>query len=153
MVTASSVRRLTASDLTVLAEAHPALGELVPQWLREQERGLTLVLVAWAGATPTGSAQLVLDPTPPELRNVGVFASFRGSGHGTRLIEAAEREAAAYGSLRIGVGTDNPDARRLYERLGYRGTGEVTTTTYSYLDDDGVRRTATETAEELIKTL
>lgn len=153
MITAGSVRRLAASDLAVLSEAHPALRELAPQWLTEQERGLALVLVAWAGTTPAGSAQLVLHPTPPELRNVGVFESFRGNGHGTRLIEAAEREAAGYGAIRIGVGTDNPDARRLYERLGYRGTGELTTTTYSYLDDDGLRRTATETAEELIKTL
>ncbi len=43
-------------------------------------------------------------------------------------------------------------AAALYERLGYVHTGAVTTTTYEYVDDLGVTRTATETDEDLVKT-
>ncbi|MGO1312884.1 MAG: GNAT family N-acetyltransferase [Brevibacterium aurantiacum] len=47
---------------------------------------------------------------------------------------------------------DNPGARRLYERLGYRGTGEITTRTYRYVDADGEHE-VTETDERLSKRL
>ena len=48
---------------------------------------------------------------------------------------------------------DNPDARRLYQRLGYAPTGELSTVTYEYVDAEGVARTATETDEMLVKVL
>jgi ribosomal protein S18 acetylase RimI-like enzyme len=51
--------------------------------------------------------------------------SLRGRGLGTRLIEEAERRIRRRG-LRlalIGVEEDNPRARGLYERLGYRVCG------------------------------
>jgi RimJ/RimL family protein N-acetyltransferase len=51
------------------------------------------------------------------------------------------------------VGLENPAARRLYERLGYRATGEQTTTTYDFVDADGVTRSATETVEWMVKEL
>ena len=48
---------------------------------------------------------------------------------------------------------DNPGARRLYERLGYVATGEMSTVTYDYVDAEGLSRTATETDERLVKVL
>jgi ribosomal protein S18 acetylase RimI-like enzyme len=65
-------------------------------------------------------------------------------------VRAAE-ERIAPGRLTVGVALDNPRARALYERLGYRGTGELATTTYAYVDDAGVTREATETDERLVK--
>ena len=58
-----------------------------------------------------------------------------------------------HGEVEIGVAVDNPRARALYERLGYVGTGRTSTVTYEYVDDAGIRRTATETSEQLRKLL
>ncbi len=90
---------------------------------------------------------------PTELKNLNVRTAFRGRGVGTALVAAAEERATGRGSLAIGVGIDNPRARALYERLGYAPTGRETTTTYDYVDDQGVRRTATETDVLLVKDL
>ncbi|ODT28281.1 MAG: hypothetical protein ABS63_04865 [Microbacterium sp. SCN 70-27] len=67
-------------------------------------------------------------------------------------MRAAEEASGEAGELSVGVGLDNADARRLYERLGYSATGEVTTTTYLYVDADGEHE-ATETDERLVKQL
>ena len=46
----------------------------------------------------------------------------RGQGLGTRLVEFAERRILAESpNVFLCVSSFNPDARRLYERLGYRG--------------------------------
>lgn len=46
----------------------------------------------------------------------------RGRGLGTRLLHAVRDHARDHGAraLRLAVATQHPDARRLYERLGYR---------------------------------
>lgn len=60
---------------------------------------------------------------------VNVLATFpehRGRGHGSRLLAEAERLAAAGGATGVSliVFDTNVDARRLYERCGYRPHGE-----------------------------
>src|SRR5919197_2145994 len=52
--------------------------------------------------------------------------SLRGLGLGTRLIAEAEARIKQRGLTHalIGVEDDNPRARRLYERLGYRVAGQ-----------------------------
>ncbi|AXK47318.1 GNAT family N-acetyltransferase [Brachybacterium saurashtrense] len=99
-----------------------------------------------------GVAQLV-HADVPEVCNVGVLESRRGHGVGTALMAEAERRARPADRLRLNVGLDNPAARRLYERLGYRPTGELQTTTYDYVDACGVTRAATETSEWMEKHL
>lgn len=64
------------------------------------------------------------------------------SRHGTSVTFVAFR-----------VGLENDDARRLYLRLGYLPTGETSTVSYEYLDDDGQLRTATETDAWMTKGL
>lgn len=73
------------------------------------------------------------DQRPPNQRSSGT-----SQGHAT---------------ISVGVGVDNPDARRLYERLGYTATGRIETYRYTYVDPDGDERSATETAEYLNKRL
>ncbi len=48
--------------------------------------------------------------------------SVRGRGLGTRLMRAVADHARSHGArvLRLAVATQHPDARRLYERLGFR---------------------------------
>lgn len=53
----------------------------------------------------------------------------------------------------MAVAVDNPAARRLYERLGFVGTGEISTVTYDDVDAEGISRSATEIDERLIAEL
>jgi ribosomal protein S18 acetylase RimI-like enzyme len=68
-----------------------------------------------------------LEALAPRSWYVNVLAcqpAHRGRGHGSRLLELAERIAAAENLPRMSVivADDNAGARRLYERHGYRGS-------------------------------
>jgi len=152
------VRRCAEADVAVL-EAHepPGSGYARGAFAR-QEAGLVDFLIAIVDGALLGSAELTQD-VPPELKNLGVDDGARGRGVGTALIRAAESTVesrvpgAGVGerSLVVGVGLDNPRAAALYERLGYRRTGVLSSTTYSYVDAEGVAQTITERDEELVK--
>ncbi len=62
----------------------------------------------------TGPGEFYLD-------SIAVAPASQGKGIGRQLIYAAEDRARAEGHARTGllVSDENPDARRLYERLGY----------------------------------
>jgi ribosomal protein S18 acetylase RimI-like enzyme len=61
------------------------------------------------------------------LQSVAVREECRGRGLGTALIEHAERRILRdQPNVFILVSSFNPDARRLYERLGYQMVGELT---------------------------
>ena len=60
-----------------------------------------------------------------ELQNLWVQPSLRGQGLGSRLIAAAEAEAAARGCSQTVHFTFAFQARALYERSGYQLVGEV----------------------------
>jgi GNAT superfamily N-acetyltransferase len=149
-VTAIEVRALAASEVGRLErDEPPGRGFARALWAAQEAGGSTL-LVAWDGDVPLGSGQLDLRGDVPELRNLQVQESARGRGIGTAIVRAAE-ERVGSGLLTVRVALDNTRARALYERLGYRGTGELTTTTYAYVDDAGVTRQATEKDETLAK--
>lgn len=76
------------------------------------------------------------DPVAGELWMLIVDDAWQGLDVGTRLIAALEERAKARGMgwTRLAVEDDNPRARGLYERLGYR---ELTRRVQSWPSDDG----------------
>ncbi|ANG84904.1 hypothetical protein A8L33_05470 [Microbacterium aurantiacum] len=147
-----TVRRCDAKDLAKIVAEDPLGAAYADLAFAAQNEERADYLVAWIGGQPVGSGQLEWTQ-PPELKSLHVEPEHRGAGIGTAIIRHAEQLSRGHGTLIVGVGQDNPDARRLYERLGYVATGRLETYTYSYVDTAGVSRDATETAEYLEKAL
>ena len=117
---------------------------------RRQEAGESLYVVAWDGDTPVGHVHLLWESEydavrswfgrQPEINALNVAPALQGRGIGTALVADAERRAAERGAESIGLAVEvaNVDARRLYERLGYRdwGGGLVEDVWRALLDDD-----------------
>lgn len=144
------VRPCVATEVTVLAELEPPGRGFARQAFANQEQGRSIFLVAWLDQSPCGSCEVTLG-AQPALLNLNVADARRDRGVGTALIRAAESVVASAGELSVGVAIDNPPARRLYERLGYRSTGVRRESTYTYVDDDSQKHTATELDETLRK--
>jgi ribosomal protein S18 acetylase RimI-like enzyme len=121
------IRPCRAGDLPALEwfglfAAHRAL---VRKTFRRQQRGEALMLVAEVGGEASG--QLWIDwrghgPGVAEIWAVRVMPCLQGQQIGARLVAAAEKLLLARGCRRavLEVETDNPRARRFYERHGYR---------------------------------
>jgi GNAT superfamily N-acetyltransferase len=61
-----------------------------------------------------------------ELSGIQLLPDVQGQGIGTAIVEGLKAQAAAVGiPLDLGVERDNPEARRLYERLGFIQVGET----------------------------
>lgn len=60
------------------------------------------------------------------LAHLGVTPGLRGRGYGAALVAhlLATRPAGAVGPVTLDVATTNPDAQRLYQRLGFAVVGE-----------------------------
>lgn len=145
------VRPCIAADVAALTADEPPDARLAEHFFARQQTGEVVYLIGWLDGDPVGTGVLATgDPT--ELKNLHVREPYRRRGIGAEIVAAAERIVGT-GELVIGVSVDNPDARRLYERLGYRPTGRLKTATYHYVDADGVQREATETAEDLEKVV
>jgi ribosomal protein S18 acetylase RimI-like enzyme len=105
---------------------------------REQQEGRRLMLIADCADFPIGHIFMQLSSNEPAVAQSGnrayfyafrVMDMFRGRGIGTALIHEAEALVyeRGYRWATIAVAKDNPDALRLYERVGYR----------IFRDDDG----------------
>ena len=83
-----------------------------------------------------------------------VRPDYRRSGIGSRLLQVAEADLARRGfrKVALNVARDNLDARRLYERSGYRVIA-AEPGTWSYLDPDGHRQHVCEPAWRMEKLL
>jgi GNAT superfamily N-acetyltransferase len=151
-----------AAMVAVLGERHWFTDRLA-----RQQRGGGVLLVAWLEGRPVGEVFLECEPaTEPEVRrqlpgvprldHLEVLGPFWGRGIGTALIRAAEASARRLGYERIalGVGLDNPRARRLYARLGYVDWGQGTVVgTWVEYPDDGPSVTLSEVCDMLVKQL
>ncbi len=106
------------------------------------ERGEIVFLVAEANAYPIG--QVWIDLVNLQAQGAGLISALRviptmqNLGIGSLLLRAAEeaiREHRLH-TAELGVGKDNPHARRLYERLGYEVVSEIVEQ-WSYTTPEG----------------
>jgi GNAT superfamily N-acetyltransferase len=91
--------------------------------------GQAFFLAVGADEAPVGLGSGVIRPEHPHLAHLyamWVAAEARGTGAGAALVEAVAGWAAAAGArvLRTAVTVGNDGAARLYERTGFRATGE-----------------------------
>jgi GNAT superfamily N-acetyltransferase len=105
--------------------------QLIEEAFRRQQAGEVMMLVADLDDFPVGQAWL--DLSVRETDSVGViwalrvFPLLRNHGIGSRLMIAAERLLfeRGYRWSELTVDQQEPGARRLYERLGYRSAGST----------------------------
>jgi [ribosomal protein S18]-alanine N-acetyltransferase len=131
----AAIRRLArdaelAECARMMAESEPwiTLGRTVEASLRNLRDPGKEVFVGEDTGRIVGFVVLDLrGPFPGYIQTVCVRPDARGRGYGAGLIAFAEsrifRESP---NVFMCVSTFNPDARRLYERLGYTVVGELT---------------------------
>jgi ribosomal protein S18 acetylase RimI-like enzyme len=129
------------------------------QWW-SHHTGEAFVLVADFNGFPIGQAAIYwvgkpIHPHLPDLQSLRVHPIFQGQGIGTRLLEAGALATKARGlpQLSLSVGGDNHRARRLYERCGFRITGEAYEDSWSYTNAAGQKVTVTEIVMDMLKEL
>ena len=112
---------------------HPQL-ETYENYYREQTRGQRLVFIAEYQGAVAGICTLVLHPTDgpwggqkyPEIQDLCVFFHIHRKGIGSRLLDAAEAEAAKRADmvyLAVGVHSGYGPAQRMYVKRGYNFDG------------------------------
>lgn len=141
------VRTAVPAELPVLDRELPSgRNDVHAAFLARQAAGDAVYLVAWLGPVPVGTGVVRWAGGRPEITNLQVPPERQGRGVGTALVRAAEDVVRSRGHAQvvIGVAEDNPRAAALYERLGYRDTGERGATTYTYFDEAGVAHQVTE---------
>jgi hypothetical protein len=160
------IRRGSDADLDPLVEV---FGErsYFGDCLAKQRAGGGALLVAWSAAGRSGTCSWTAT-RPRSRRSAAGGRACRGSTtwrSSPRCSGAASAPPCsgparpppaswATAGVALGVGLDNPDARRLYERLGYAdwAHGSIVAT-YQDRDRDGPPVTITETIDMLVKPL
>lgn len=129
------------------------------QWRAHQD-GEVCVLVADWNDFPIGQIAIhwrgkPTHPHIPDLQSLRVMGAFGRMGIGSRLLECAERVVASrhYNQVSLAVGTENPRARALYERLGYETIGEPYDDEWHYTDARGEQCSACEVVIDMVKSL
>jgi len=135
-----------------------------------QKQGEGVYLIAWHDHIPIGHFLLrwsgpqdapvmnYMDVTKTACLEAGAtLVEYRRKGVATALIREAERLAKEHGCTQIGLNvgsTDNPEAKRLYEHLGYVdwGQGEFLIS-WEYVDRNGNARTDSEIVTYMHKPL
>ena len=150
------VRHVRADELEALEwdGAYTRYRRIYRQTYDDVARGQRLMLVAATERELVG--QIFVQLTSSEARyadghsraylySLRVRPEWQGLGLGTRLIRAAETalRARGFSSAVIAAGKDNPGARRLYERLGYKAFAEDPGVWY-FVDVNGTRQVVEE---------
>jgi len=135
-----------------------------------QKRGEGVYLIAWHEHAPVGHFLLrwsgpddarvmsYVDVKHSAFLEAGATGvAYRRKGIATALIREAERLAKERGCAQIGLevgSTDNPDAKQLYEHLGYVdwGHGDFLIC-WEYIDSDGNTGTESEIVTYMYKPL
>ena len=129
------IRSMVPEDAKVLYETylsygwHPRL-ETYENYYREQQEGVRLVFIAVLQGQVKGQCTLDLHPTEgpwcgkgiPEIVDLTVFFDVQSKGIGSRLLDAAESEAAKVADmvyLAVGVHSGYGPAQRIYVKRGY----------------------------------
>jgi ribosomal protein S18 acetylase RimI-like enzyme len=116
--------------------------EIFLRVFESQAKGENLMLVAEANTLPIG--QIWIDLIKRKEESAGfiwalrVIPWLRNMGVGGRLMTAAEERCLAHGFAyaELGVEKENHEAKRFYERLGYRMVGSMLDE-YSYTSPQG----------------
>lgn len=159
------IRKARSSDLEKL-ECYGQFTHLRTMFERsfhEQTIGNRILLVADLNSYPIGRLFIQFRSNNPAfsdghsrayLYSFYVLDMFRGQGLGTRFMHIAEKILLRKGfrCATIAVAKDNPDAMRLYERLGYRIFDE-SDGKWQYHDHHGTLQTVYEPSWLLQKEL
>jgi GNAT superfamily N-acetyltransferase len=98
-------------------------------WAMEQVRGEiadSTTTVVEVGNERVGRLRIARTADCIELCGIQLLPRIQRQGVGTAIIEDLKAQAAAAGiPLDLGVEKDNPDARKLYDRLGFIQIGET----------------------------
>ena len=129
------IRSMEQSDARIFYDTylsygwHPAL-ETYETYYREQENGERVVFIAEYEGRVSGICTLVLNPSEgpwanmgyPEIVDLTVFFHIHRKGIGSRLLDAAEREAFSRSDmvfLAVGLHSGYGPAQRIYVKRGY----------------------------------
>jgi len=129
------------------------------QWQEHQAR-YVCVMVADFNNYPIGQAAIhwlgkPTHPQIPDIQSVRVMDVFQGQGIGTQLLEACECivRTEGFSQVNLAVALENTGAKRLYERLNYRVTGEPYQDEWSYIDAKGRTVEVSELVTDMTKDL
>ena len=166
------IQSAEASDLDVLEHTFDpdTLSKEHAKRYEVQKQGEGIYLIAWHDHTPIGHFLLrwsgpqqervrkYLDVTKTAYLEAGAtHGAYHRKGVATALIREAERLAKEHGCTQIDLcvgSAGNPDAKRLYEHLGYVdwGRGEFLIS-WQYVDRNGQSRTDSEIVTYMHKLL
>ena len=134
-----TIRSMEKEDARVIYDTYLSYGwhpkiETYENYLSEQEQGRRVVFIAEYMGAVAGICTLVLHPTEgpwagrgcPEIEDLCVFFHVHNKGIGSRLLDAAEAEAARRADrvyLAVGVHSGYGPAQRLYVKRGYNFDG------------------------------
>lgn len=125
MVTSVTIEDAGRNDLSLIEEI-VSFPDRIAVRMRLAIEGHEDLLVARVDGTVRGVTSIRwtdgCDAPHPWLYGTEVHRAFRGQGIGSAMWADAERRCLAAGAnaASLDVDVDNPDALRLYERLGYR---------------------------------
>ncbi len=160
------IRPVTEADLPALewGGEYKKYRHMYARLFKDSRSGRTLM---WMIASPEGEmigqAFVMLKSGERDaadgLLRAYIFAfrvkpAWRNLGVGTKMMDFIEADLLQRGFrfLTLNVAKDNPAARRLYERLGYKVTGSKPGV-WSFKDDQGVIQHVNEPAWRMMKRL